>query len=81
MGDILPAARELLRVMQPVHYISNFGRELIDRGVVARSGKKVSPQGAALLAGGILRRLQQAGMAKRGAHGEWKTTIPQESSR
>lgn len=67
----------VLRDLEPVRNISDFGPALLDRGVCTPRvpGKRISRQGAALLGGRWLRLLERAGLATDGPSG-WRTIAP-----
>ena len=60
-------AHEVLRQMAPVPYINAFGHALVERGVVQSHKAEfgMSNQGAALLAGKWLRRLERVELARK----------------
>jgi hypothetical protein len=66
----------VLRDLEPVRNISDFGRALLDRGVCMPRipGKRISRQGAALLGGRWLRLMERAGLATDGPSG-WRAIV------
>lgn len=66
-------AHRVLRSIQPVPYINVFGHALVEQGVVQSQKAEygMSNQGAALLAGRWLRRLEKAGLARNSPTRGW----------